>query len=147
MISVADWRSRGHPQYRIAGMTRPEPAVTDRTEKFWSGGATGDLFIARCQSCGWWLHPPQPVCPECRSFEVEPEPVSGRGSVWSFTISRYQWTPELEPPYVIAEVELAEQPGLRLLTTIVDCDDIEIGMPVRVRFERAGNHWAPVFGP
>jgi uncharacterized OB-fold protein len=67
--------------------------------------------------------------------------------VWSFTINRYQWSPSLPPPYVIAEVELAEQPGLRLLTSVVGCDDVTIGMPVCVRFEQAGDAWIPVFAP
>ena len=53
----------------------------------------------------------------------------------------------MPPPYVIAEVELAEQPGLRLLTSVVGCDEVTIGMPVRVRFEQAGDAWIPVFGP
>jgi uncharacterized protein len=126
---------------------RPAPAVTDRTAAFWSGGAVGELRIVRCQACGWWLHPPMPLCPQCHGRALVPEVVSGRGTVWSFTVNRYQWNPALEPPYVLAEVELEEQPGLRLLTAIVDCDDVVIGMPVQVRFEPAGDAWAPVFAP
>jgi uncharacterized OB-fold protein len=53
----------------------------------------------------------------------------------------------LEPPYVLAEVELVEQAGLRLLTAIVECDDVTIGLPVNVRFEQAGDAWVPVFAP
>jgi uncharacterized protein len=75
------------------------------------------------------------------------EAVSGRGTVWSFTVNRYAWTPALEPPYVIAEVELEEQPGLRLLTSIVDASEVEVGMAVRVTFAPAGEWWVPVFRP
>src|SRR5687767_8194364 len=126
---------------------RPAPVITTRTAPFWSGGSVGELRIQRCQSCGWWLHPPAPMCPHCHGRGVEREIVSGRGTVWSYTVSRYRWSAESEPPYVVAEVELDEQPGLRLLTVIVDCDDVTIGMPVRVRFEPAGDAWAPVFTP
>jgi uncharacterized OB-fold protein len=126
---------------------RTAPELTDRTTAFWTGGANGELLIAHCQSCGLWLHPPLPVCRRCRGRDVKAEAVSGRGTVWSYTVSRYQWSPALQPPYVIAEVELAEQPGLRLLTTIVDCDAVTIGLPVRVRFEQAGDAWVPVFAP
>jgi len=126
---------------------RPAPHVSDRTEAFWSGGAVGELRILRCQACGWWLHPPMPLCPQCRGRDVVPEAASGHGTVWSFTVNRYQWHPSLEPPYVLAEVDLDEQPGLRLLTAIVDCDDVTIGMPVHVRFEPAGDAWVPVFAP
>lgn len=126
---------------------RPPPAVTERTGPFWTGGARGELLIQRCQACGRWAHPPLPMCPACHSRDVAPEPVSGRGTVWSFTINRYPWSPGIRPPYVLAEVELEEQPGMRLLTSIVDCDDVAIGMPVSVRFEPAGEAWIPVFAP
>ena len=126
---------------------RPAPVITDRTEAFWTGGAVGELRIQRCQTCGWWLHPPRPLCPKCTGRDIQPEVSSGRGTVWSFTINRYQWAPGLVPPYVLAEVELDDQPGLRLLTAIVDCDDVVIDMPVHVRFEQAGDAWVPVFAP
>jgi uncharacterized OB-fold protein len=69
--------------------------------------------------------------------------------VYSWTINRYQWAPELAPPYVLAEVELIEQDGLRILTAIVGCDidAVEIDMPVTVTFEPAGDAWIPVFTP
>lgn len=73
--------------------------------------------------------------------------------MWSYTINRYQWAPGIEPPYVLAEVELDEQPGLRLLTAIVDVDPdaepphVTIGMPVEVRFGQSGDAWLPLFAP
>jgi uncharacterized OB-fold protein len=126
---------------------RPPPVLAEGTAAFWTGGAEGELRICRCRSCGWWLHPPQPVCRRCRSRDVAPEPTSGRGTVWSFTVNRYPWSVDMPPPYVLAEVELEEQAGLRLLTAIVDCPDVWIGMPVTVRFDRAGDAWIPVFAP
>jgi uncharacterized OB-fold protein len=129
---------------------RPPPVITEGTAAFWRGGAVGELRIQRCQNCDRWLHPPLPMCPRCHGRELEPAAVAGTGTVYSFTVNRYQWTPSLEPPYVIAEVELDEQPGLRLLTSIVGCDEVTIGMPVRVRFEPAGeaaDAWVPVFAP
>jgi uncharacterized protein len=126
---------------------RPAPTVTELTSAFWTGGGIGELRIQRCQACGLWLHPPRPLCRRCLSPDLAPEVASGRGTVWSFTISRYQLARSLEPPYVLAEVELEEQPGLRLLTAIVECEDVRIGMPVQVRFEPAGDAWVPVFAP
>ena len=126
---------------------RPAPLLSGDLEPFWRGGAAGELLIQRCQVCGWWLHPPRPLCPQCLSRELRPEVASGRGTVWSFTVNRYQWNPALAPPYVVAEVELEEQAGLRLLSAIVDCDDVTIGMSVSARFEAAGDAWVPVFAP
>jgi uncharacterized OB-fold protein len=126
---------------------RPIPAISDRTAGFWKGGEHDELRIARCQTCGWWIHPPLPLCRRCHGRDIQWEKTSGLGTVWSFTINRYLWTPGMEPPYVIAEVELDEQEGLRVLTSIVDCDQVEVGMKVRVRFEQTGDVWVPVFAP
>ena len=42
-------------------------------------------------------------------------------------------------PYILAVVELVEQPGLKLVTNIVDCDEeaVEVGMAVEVVFRQA----------
>ena len=42
-----------------------------------------------------------------------------------------------DPPYLIAQVQLDEQPGLRLTTNLVECEpgDARIGMAVEVTFE------------
>ena len=53
------------------------------------------------------------------------------------------------PPYVIAIVELDEQPGLRLTTNIVNCpvEAVHIGMRVRVLFDHREDVWLPLFEP
>jgi hypothetical protein len=76
--------------------------------------------------------------------------VSGRGTVWAATINHQRWLPTLDPPYVIAIVELAEQTGLRLLTNVVGCDPegVHAGMTVTVGFEPLTDEiWLPVFRP
>ena len=128
-------------------MALPVPQITDENGAFWTGGRDGELLIIRCTSCGYWIHPPTPRCPHCLSDAVEPQAVSGRGTVYSYTINRQAWVPGLEVPFVIAMVELDEQPGLRLMTNIVDCptEEVEIGMPVEVAFVERGEAFIPVF--
>lgn len=128
-------------------MERTAPPLTERTAEYWRSGADGVLRIARCQACGWYMHPPLPACPKCHGREVRFEPVSGRGTVYSSTINRYKWSPGMEPPYVLAQVELVEQPGLMIMTNIVGCEPeaVTIDMPVSVAFEQAGEAWIPVF--
>ncbi|WP_082279426.1 OB-fold domain-containing protein [Mycobacterium colombiense] len=46
--------------------------------------------------------------------------------------------PQREPPYVLALIELEEQPGLRLLSALVGCQNPTVGMEVHVAFEPAG---------
>jgi uncharacterized OB-fold protein len=57
--------------------------------------------------------------------------------------------PELEVPYVLAVVELEEQPRLRLLTNIVGCpvERVAVDMPVEVEFVERGDAFVPVFHP
>jgi uncharacterized OB-fold protein len=130
-------------------MERTAPAFTDRSADYWQSGADGILRIARCQSCGHYLHPPLPACRRCHGQTVRFEPVSGEGSIYSWTINRYQWTAGMEPPYVLAQVELVEQKALLVMTNIVDCNinSVFVGQRVSVQFERAGESWVPVFRP
>jgi uncharacterized OB-fold protein len=125
------------------------PRPTALTEAFWRGGADGRLRIARCRGCGLYLHPPVPVCPACLGNEIVFEPVSGRGVVESFTVNHQPWRPDLADPYVIAVVELVEQPDLRLTTNIVGCDPAElfIGQHVVVMFEAVEDIFLPLFRP
>ena len=71
-----------------------------------------------------------------------------RGVVVTFTLNHQAWG-ILEPPYVIAVVELAEQPGLRLTTNLVGVSpgDVRSGMPVQVHFEHLDDVYLPLFEP
>lgn len=128
---------------------RPLPAPTMESTAFWAGGADGELRIYRCRACGRWFHPPSPACFRCRSREVGPEPASGRATVAAFTVNHHPWLDGFPPPYVIAVVELADEPDVRLTTNIVDCaaDDVHVGMPVEVVFEEREDVWIPLFRP
>jgi len=133
-------------------MTRPNrtlPVVDKDTQAFWTRGAGGELVIYRCQDCGYYIHPPIRFCPRCESRHVEPNAVSGRGVVSTFTVNYKQWVPDLPTPYVLALVELAEQADVRIATNIINCspDGVYIGMPVRVLFEPAEDLWVPLFEP
>jgi uncharacterized OB-fold protein len=124
------------------------PAIDDVNRFFWTSGEDGRLRFLRCQSCGQYLHPPLPRCPACGGTELEPEPVSGYGVVYSFTINHQSWDGGTEP-YAIALVELPEQDGLRLTTNVVGCpvDEVHIGMKVKVAFEQRDPVWFPLFEP
>ena len=126
------------------------PQLRDRNRHFWTSGERGELCFLRCTSCRHYVHPPAPLCPDCLSRDLAPEAVSGRAVVHTYTINHQPWIPGFEPPYVVAIVELEEQPGLRLTTNVVHCevDDVEIGMPVTVVFEDLGDGiYLPLFEP
>lgn len=133
----------------MTGAVPPLPELQFENREFWTGGATGELRIFRCQDCGLWLHPPAPVCRRCLGRSVQAEPVSGVATVVTYTVNHQAWLPGMDVPYVVAIVELVEQPGLRLTTNIVDCDpaDVAIGRSVQVVFERREDVWLPLFRP
>lgn len=128
---------------------RPLPELTPATEGFWTSGADGRLRIQGCADCSTLVHPPVPICPSCRSRSHAPVEVSGRGTIIGYTVNAHQWLPDMEPPYVIAVVALAESADVRLTTNIVACDpgEVRIGQEVEVRFEQHGDVWLPFFAP
>jgi uncharacterized OB-fold protein len=125
------------------------PRLDDTNRFFWTSGEDGKLRFLRCQQCGYWLHPPAPRCPRCLSKDLDVEAVSGQATLHTFTVNHQPWYPGLDPPYVIAIVELPEQDGLRLTTGIAGCspDDVEIGMPLQVTFDHYEDVWLPFFEP
>jgi len=125
------------------------PRVTPLTEHFWRGGASGRLQLLRCSECRAFVHPAAPVCGECWSRRLAVESVSGRARVATFTVNHKEWVPAPDHPYVIAIVELEEDPRVRLMTNLVECepDAVQIGMPVEVVFEQQGDVWLPLFRP
>jgi uncharacterized OB-fold protein len=85
------------------------------------------------------------MCPACWSWNVVPTAVSGRGTIF-LLILLHQGPPAPgvdygAGPYPVAAVDLVEQPGLRITSTIVDTPphEIAIGQPVELTWiERNG---------
>lgn len=116
---------------------------------FWTGGADGVLRIEQCARCATFVHPPTGRCWACHSTDVALAPVSGRGTIYSFTINHQQWVPGSDP-YAVVLVDLEEgttDAPLRLTSNLVGTalDDIEIGMPVEVFFIERDDVWLPQF--
>ena len=118
---------------------RVAPAVSGLTEGYWRAAQHQQLAIQRCGACRRFVHFPEWRCPFCRRRELEFEQVSGRGRVHTFTIVHRTAAPGFADriPYVLAWVELAEQPGLRAFGNVagVPPQEVSIGLPVRVCFE------------
>jgi uncharacterized protein len=129
-------------------LPRVLPTLTDHNRAFWTGGAKGELLIQRCGACRRWMHPPADHCASCGG-EVGAEPVSGRGTVFAYTVNMHQYHPDVPPPNVIAIVELVEQADLRIPTNIVHGDPAELrcGLAVRALFEHHGEIYYPIFEP
>jgi uncharacterized OB-fold protein len=123
--------------------------LTDSNRFFWTSGADGKLRFLRCTACSNYIHPPAPVCPRCLCMTLDVEAVSGRATLAAVTVNHQMWIPTIEPPYVIGIVEIEEQDSVRLTTNIVECDeaDLAIGMRLEVEFQEYEDVFLPVFRP
>lgn len=130
-------------------MTRPLPQVSEQNEYFWTAGQDGRLRLQECLACQALIHPPAPICRYCRSHDLGVRTVSGRATLSAFTVNHRFGLPDLPPPYVIAQVAIAEDPRVRLTTNIIECDPetLELGQPVEVVFQQLADVWLPLFTP
>lgn len=126
---------------------RPRPRLDADNRAFWTGGADGQLRIMHCKDCGTFIHPPRPVCRACLSENVAPQPVSGQGTVDSYTVNYQPWAKGMDVPLVIARVALDDAEGVILTTNIVNCpvEAVDIGDKVRVVFEEQDGIFYPLF--
>ncbi|WP_024448289.1 thiolase C-terminal domain-containing protein [Mycolicibacterium iranicum] len=127
----------------------PLPQLTFDNEFFWKSGADGVLRIQGCDDCKSLIHPPQPVCRYCKSHNLSPREVSGRGVLSAFTVNQRFSIPGLSAPYVVAQVAIEEDPRVRLTTNIIESepDELELGRVVEVVFDQNDDVWLPLFRP
>jgi len=107
---------------------KPLPAPDELSQPFWDAAKQHQLVVQRCQKCGYFNHPPRPACDACQSQQLQFEPVSGRGTIYSF---------EDQIPYVDILVELEEQPLLFMVSNLpgLERDKVRIGGRVEAYFE------------
>jgi uncharacterized OB-fold protein len=121
---------------------KPLPVADDLTSPFWDAAKEHRLVVQRCGSCGYYNHPPRPYCDACTAQEMRFEPVSGRGTVFSFTVMHQRDVAgfEDEAPFINVVVELAEQPRLLMVSNLELSEraKVKIGEPVEVYFEDRG---------
>lgn len=130
-------------------MTRPLPDPDTLTAPYWRHAREGRLALPRCNDCGRHHFYPRPACPHCGGRQLEWVPVSGRGSIYSFSVVHRAPGPTFadDVPYVVAIVRIEEGPHL---FSRIDADPrtVAIGQPVRVGFDPVCDEISlPVFVP
>ena len=121
----------------MADYRKPLPRPSAVSMPFWQAAKRHELHIQRCGSCGAYVFYPREVCAECLSSDLTWIKVSGRGTVYSYTIAQAPTHPAFaeDVPYIVAIVELTEGP--HITTNITGCkpDAVRIGMPVIATFD------------
>ena len=106
-------------------MQAPRPPRDKYTAPYWDALQQGSIKLPRCRACGHWLFPIGPCCSSCLSDELEWQPLSGRGEVWSYIVYHHAFDPAFKDklPYNVAIVKLDEGP--RLISNVVGVADAE----------------------
>jgi len=121
-----------------------DPQLNPGDEPYFAAAAEGRLVLKLCNACGELHHFPRALCPFCWSTDLQWQDASGRGVIYTFSVTRRG----AGAPYCIAYVTLEEGPTM--MTNIVDSDldSIEIGQQVQVVFKRSeGGAAVPMFMP
>jgi len=119
--------------------TGPLPEPDPVTQPYWDSLRAHAMQLQRCGECGRWVFYPRAICPHCGDASLEWRTVSGRATLYSFTVVHRASTPELqaEAPYVVALVDLEE--GVRLMGRIRDvepgADTPRIGEPLVLDYD------------
>lgn len=113
------------------------PAPSDLTGPYWEEARRGRLVTQHCGDCDRIWHPPLPRCPHCHGTSLGWRPVSGDGTVYSFTIVQHATHVALsdQVPYLVALIELAEGPRIVAGIRSAAPGQVRVGMAVRVIFE------------
>jgi len=142
---MSDWRV----EYR--GMALILPEADSEWRGYFEAAGTGRLVVRRCGGCGLSRYPPGAGCPWCASLEWTWQPVSGRGTIYSYEIVVHAIQPGFREwaPYPVVIVELDEQrgvptpdDGLRLVANLLTEGgapapeaEVQIGARVEVLFQ------------
>ncbi|HLN18521.1 MAG TPA: Zn-ribbon domain-containing OB-fold protein [Acidimicrobiales bacterium] len=131
-------------------MAPEAPQVDESTEQWWAALGEGELLVPRCEACGRLHLYPRRFCPYCWSTALTWEQASGRGRVYTFSTIYVNDLGSFgaEVPYTVAVVELAEGPRLEARLAGCPPEEVVIGMPVEMVFERREDGvTVPTFGP
>jgi hypothetical protein len=125
-----------------ASAKKPIPVADELSRPFWDAAKARRLEVQRCGSCGYYNHPPRQYCDACLGQELSFTPVSGRGTIYTFTVMHQRDVAgfEEEAPFINIVVELVEQAQLLMVSNlpIAERAKVKIGATVEVYFEDRG---------
>jgi hypothetical protein len=132
-----------------SGRPLPQPD-DDLVAAFWEHCAREELRFQRCSACATWRHPPRLRCARCGSPDFTWERSSGRGRVYSWTVTHQSPLRAFiaRGPHAVLVVELEE--GVRMVAGLVEASPsvLRLDLPVELVFERVTESAAlPQFRP
>jgi uncharacterized OB-fold protein len=123
-------------------MEKPLPTPTPISQPFWDGLREHKVRVQYSPSTGQWVFYPRSLAPRTLAADLEWREVSGKGTVYTYTIARRPTAPPWEDalPQLLAVVELDEGPKLTTELVNVEPEKIKVGMRVRPVFDDIPGH-------
>jgi uncharacterized OB-fold protein len=117
------------------------PSPDGLNAEFYAHLAAGTLRLQRCEDCATWRHPARVLCGRCGSARWQWAETSGRGTVYTWTVTHQALVPPFagDEPYAVVVVELAEGPRLVTAVRGVEPSALRLGLPVVVRIARVSD--------
>jgi uncharacterized OB-fold protein len=126
---------------------KPVPEVSDINRIYFEGCAQGELRVRHCPRCDTKFRFAHEWCPNCWSLDISWQKVSGRGRIVTYCIVHQPPSPAFADmtPYALALIDLDE--GVRMMSNVIGCkpEQVKIGLPVKVTFEKRGDVHLPMF--
>lgn len=123
----------------MSSLPTGQPHATAETKPYWDATGEGRIDLPRCKDCDLVIWYPREFCPDCQTSEVEWQTMSGKATVYSYTVTRAgvgrKWREHT--PFVVAYVQLDEGPIMLTNIVDVDPDTVSIGMAVTAVFDAA----------
>lgn len=116
-------------------ITRPLPAITLDTEEFWKSTKAHEAKLQKCNNCGKFWYYPGPLCHYCGSRDFTWTPITGKGSIWTYSLlERAKGNPyEDDVPIAIIIVQLDDGP--MMMSNLFDYEDEELAIGTRVTID------------
>lgn len=101
------------------------------------------IIAGKCSTCGTLAYPQRPVCIKCGGDHFEDTPLSGEGSLYTFSVvagggapSEFDDEQTMTGDVLCGVVELKEGPRVMVRLAEVEPDQLEIGMKVKAVVRR-----------
>jgi uncharacterized OB-fold protein len=110
----------------------PDAASGEADEPFWRALARGVVELPCCSTCGRWVWPVRPICPDCHTRTLVWTEVNPEGRVYSWSRIQYPFVPERSQlPYVVAVVEVPSAGNARVIG-VIHGDDTRVRIGTKV---------------
>src|SRR5690348_13688323 len=111
---------------------KPVPRGDGLNGEFYAHAARHELRFQRCDDCGAWRHMPRYACAACGSAKWDWALSSGRGKLYSWTVTHRSFHPGFneDVPYAVAVVEMEE--GVRMVSQVQELplSEYRLGRPL-----------------